>query len=362
MGRYSSKPFSSLWNNSWNENVNMEVISEDFIDDLFFDRENNKLSFFIKNYQRKPKITRYVTSNYVKTPIYGDYSERTKILKKFSKRINPIRFVNEEILQLNLQKDLILEIIDMIGIIPEWRKKEIELEKISNEIKLHKKSLRIFSEEQELYSFKNTNLKEIVDNFWIRFFLGFLTFFLSFVGFISKKQAIINKIINDKNSTWNDEHKITVDQYNQDLVSKINESNAILQGKINILMIQYDKINNKEIKLEIIDEEGWTDLRISCNFSYSHLINKKGVYVIWNKTINKYYVGQSKNIGKRLSNHFKDGDVKNIVFAKDWWNGVQFMYKYHLCTTKDELDSLEKNFIEEYNSFRNGYNFTSGNI
>ena len=30
-------------------------------------------------------------------------------------------------------------------------------------------------------------------------------------------------------------------------------------------------------------------------------------------------------------------------------------------STKDELDSTEKQFIEEYDSFKNGYNGTGGN-
>lgn len=80
-------------------------------------------------------------------------------------------------------------------------------------------------------------------------------------------------------------------------------------------------------------------------FSFPNVTNKKGIYIIWNKTKDKYYVGQSKNMSRRLSQHFKNGDVKNVIFAKDWYNGDYFCYKYYFCETKDELDSLEKNIL-----------------
>ncbi|RIA80580.1 hypothetical protein C1645_745140 [Glomus cerebriforme] len=58
--------------------------------------------------------------------------------------------------------------------------------------------------------------------------------------------------------------------------------------------------------------------------------------------MDKHYVGQSKDIGKRLNQHFSNGEV-------------------YFCQTKDELDGLEKQKIEEYNSFDGGYNGTGGN-
>ncbi|GAA6238416.1 MAG: hypothetical protein SPLM_05350 [Spiroplasma phoeniceum] len=88
-----------------------------------------------------------------------------------------------------------------------------------------------------------------------------------------------------------------------------------------------------------------SNLRQASNFTYDNLENKKGVYIIWNKTKNIYYVGQSKNMKKQLNNHFKNGDVNNIIFAKDWYNDDEFYYKYYFCYTKDELDLLEKNIL-----------------
>lgn len=124
----------------------------------------------------------------------------------------------------------------------------------------------------------------------------------------------------------------------------------------------YTKTKNEQINYHYKGTlEGWKDLKHSSNFSFSYLNDKKGIYVIWNTTKDKHYVGQSKNLGKRLNRHFNNGDVKNIVFAKDWYAGDCFYYKYHLCQKKDELDSLEKEKIQEYNAFGKGYNSTSGN-
>jgi hypothetical protein len=97
----------------------MQSYTEIEIEDLYFEKRTNKLSFIIKQYTYTPKIARYVQNNYVRTPIYEGYSERVKIVKKFDRVINPIRFVNEEILKLGLERHFVLDIIKEIQIIPE---------------------------------------------------------------------------------------------------------------------------------------------------------------------------------------------------------------------------------------------------
>ena len=90
----------------------------------------------------------------------------------------------------------------------------------------------------------------------------------------------------------------------------------------------------------------------------------KGVYIIRNETKALCYVGQAKDLSVRLNQHFLNSKIiktKNEELAKDWYKGDYFCYKYILCQTKNELDSLEKQKIEEFNSFRDGYNGTGGN-
>ncbi|CAJ0749137.1 6302_t:CDS:10, partial [Entrophospora sp. SA101] len=86
----------------------------------------------------------------------------------------------------------------------------------------------------------------------------------------------------------------------------------------------------KHFILSIIEKI--SDLKLASNFSFRNLNDKKGVYIIRNETKNKCYVGQAKSIGLRLNQHFPNSE--------------------------DELDSLEKQKIEEFNSFRDGYNGT----
>jgi len=339
----------------------MKAWEKTVITDLFFDKETKRLSFIIKHYTYTPKIVRYVQENYVRTPIYSGYSERVKVVRKFDKVINPIKFVEKEILDLNLDKKFILWIIERINIIPQWRKKELELERISNLIIDTKRRMRDYDSEKKLYSFKKTNFNEKPSNFWLRFFFSFFTFGLSFIGFNSRKNASKNKRINKENKEWNAYHKVKIDQENSPLLEEI----TIFNKKQGNLLIHYQNlyknVANEEIKPYKEELDGWKDLKYSSNFSFSYLNSKKGVYIIWNRTKDKHYVGQSKNLGKRLNQHFTNGEVKNVIFAKDWYAGDDFFYKYYLCQTKDELDALEKEKIEEYNSFGKGYNSTGGN-
>src|SRR5437763_8959521 len=96
----------------------MKIIQKTLMTDCLFDKRTNKLFFIIVLYTWTPKIARYIQRNYVKTPVYKGYSERAKVIKKFDKVINPIRFVNKDILELGLEKRFILSIIEEISIIP----------------------------------------------------------------------------------------------------------------------------------------------------------------------------------------------------------------------------------------------------
>ena len=328
-----------------------------------FDKRTNKLLFTIKQYTHTPKIARYEQVNYVRYPIYEGYSERIKVIKKFDKVINPIKFVSEDILKLDLEKRFILSIIEKISIIPEWRKKEIELEKIFNLINATKRRKRNYHNEKKGYSFKKTNFNEKPSNFWLRLFFSFFTFGLSFIiGYNSKKNALWNKKINKQNKEWNTSHKTKIDQENSLLLKEIESFNKKMDNIISFNWNLYRQTKNKEINYRYKEtDDGWREIKHSSDFSFSYLNDKKGVYIIWNKTKDKHYVGQSKNLGKRLNQHFSNGEVRNVIFAKDWYSNDYFCYKFYFCQTKDELDLLEKQKIDEFFAFDRGYNSTGGN-
>jgi hypothetical protein len=340
----------------------MEVIKKIRMTDCSFDKGTNKLFFVIKLHTWTPKIVRYEQVNYVRYPIYEGYSERIKLIRKFDKFINPIKFVNEDILKLDLERCFILSIIEKISIIPEWRKKQIKLEEILNLIKTAERRKRNYHNEKKVYSFRKTNFNEKPSNFWLRLFFAFFTFGLSFIGYNSEKNASLNKKINKENEEWNTNHKIKTDKENSLLLQEITSFNKRMDNIISFNWNLYRETKNKEINYWHKEtDDGWKDLRHSSNFSFSYLNDKKGVYIIWNKTKDKHYVGQSKNMGKRLNQHFLNGEVRSVIFAKDWYSGDYFCYKVLFCQTKDELDSLEKQKIDEYFAFDRGYNSTGGN-
>ena len=120
----------------------------------------------------------------------------------------------------------------------------------------------------------------------------------------------------------------------------------------------------KPLQDQYIIDDSFQPLKLLSGFEYKKII---GCYVIHNKEKDKYYVGQSKDILRRLKQHFRGTTPNNIIFAEDYYSSKQenkddlFEVKIIECSTKDELDRKEKNLIEFYDSWNKGYNGTSGN-
>ena len=89
--------------------------------------------------------------------------------------------------------------------------------------------------------------------------------------------------------------------------------------------------------------------------------------MIRNREKDKYYVGQSKDVMKRIRQHFKGTVPANVIFAEDYYTSTfinkedLFEVKIIPCETKDELDDTERDLIKKYDSFQSGYNGTGGN-
>jgi len=85
-----------------------------------------------------------------------------------------------------------------------------------------------------------------------------------------------------------------------------------------------------------------------------------GIYVLYNATKNKYYVGQAKQLYKRVRDHFLVEDI-----AKDFLRGDIINVKFLTANELDSdyrIDHIEKTGIEIYQSDKVGYNRTTGNI
>ena len=111
-------------------------------------------------------------------------------------------------------------------------------------------------------------------------------------------------------------------------------------------------------------DTGFVPLKSIGGLEYKKII---GCYIIRNRLNQHCYVGQSKDVIKRIRQHFKGTYPNNIIFAEDYFAAKEierndmFELKIIPCTTKDELDRTEKNLIEEYDAFKSGYNGTNGN-
>lgn len=95
--------------------------------------------------------------------------------------------------------------------------------------------------------------------------------------------------------------------------------------------------------------------------SYALTQNFVGVYILYNKTKNMYYVGQGKEVLNRVNAHFT-GKGNGDVYA-DYKYGDIFTIKMIALSTSgfSSLNELERNTIMTYNSYANGYNKTRGN-
>lgn len=97
------------------------------------------------------------------------------------------------------------------------------------------------------------------------------------------------------------------------------------------------------------------------DYSYWNERNSCGVYLLFNKTKNKYYVGQSKRIFYRINNHFFGKGNRGVYY--DYCHGDTFTIKIIplIKSNYTSLNKLERHTIAVFKAYRKGYNKTRGN-
>lgn len=85
-----------------------------------------------------------------------------------------------------------------------------------------------------------------------------------------------------------------------------------------------------------------------------------GIYIIYNQTKNKYYIGQAKQIFKRIRDHFAVEQIAIDQLAGDVMQ-VKFLTANELDADY-RLDHIEKTGIEIFEADKKGYNKTTGNV
>lgn len=121
---------------------------------------------------------------------------------------------------------------------------------------------------------------------------------------------------------------------------------------------EMDNLNNFAREMTV-DE--FLQIREKVNKGIDGLYDYTGIYVLENKTHDKYYVGQSISLFRRVGAHFTGSGNKDIF--EDYSRGDEWTIK--LIALSDSgfksINALEKHFIEYHHSTYNGYNKTVGN-
>lgn len=351
-------------------------------------------------------IQKYITQNYEKYPVYSEWKIKEKILKKTLKLTNSeleLLNVNDDELIRMFAEEIVLK-LDNEELFPSWfikmylkRDLDFDLQTMKNElddyignqnnkinvqqtnidcynneivdykIKLQKQQKRgnkLVSKLQKLSISKPNILKSIIS-------FGIYNYLISNKRkrkLELKLSTCYNLIEEFNKNILEDSDEITKCNKNiKNCESNIGKKEKEFKNKKEVRISDYNK-NLSEVKPLsniVAQDESFTMLKLFSGLEYEKII---GVYIIHNKEKDKYYVGQSKDVMKRIKQHFNGTVPKNSVFAEDYYTSQMenkdniFEYKIIRCETKDELDSLEKKLIYEYDSWNSGYNGTSGNI
>lgn len=131
---------------------------------------------------------------------------------------------------------------------------------------------------------------------------------------------------------------------------------ALILGFYNILTKYLTK---RKVKAVIENNQAITVEEF--NIIKKEMKSLKGIYILHNISKDMYYVGQSKNVISRVTNHFQ-GRGNGDVYADHKYGDVFMIQLVPLANSGfKNLDELERSFIQTYDSYRNGYNRNKGN-
>lgn len=374
------------------------------VDNVDFDLDTRIAKIRILITKQYRTIDRYITQNYQRYPIYSGWKTRTSTLDK------RVKLTNIALETLNLYEDEIIrqfadEIILSINkpeLIPSWlankiiendyitdieneEKKGVEKERETRLSILRLKKTISISQEQINFNKKikdkiDTKLQKKIkvikklESCRITFIKRFITFGLYPFILQSKKTRAINKkiFLEQKSQTFEN----IILKYENEI--KLKENNIIeISDELKKYLddIEVYKVNRQHLRDDQLSKVTKLDTNIENLNGFFPLRNLSayptekitGCYIIQNIEKQKYYVGQSKDVIKRIRQHFKGTTPKNIIFAEDYFTSNLldkndlFYIKIIPLKSKNELDDTERKLIAEFNSNLEGYNSTKGN-
>lgn len=371
-----------------------------------FDSYSRKARLEFLQTQQYRTVERYVTRNYVKHPVYSKWKIKSKSIQKVIKLTNnelETLDTHADFLVKNFSCDIVLALNDKT-LFPAWFIKRQLKEEYQRKTAMIKEYHRIVSdkylqsideiskeiqekqkETEQLKKSVDDNRKKLeklqvkISNIHTK--RESLALMILTIGicrcFLSRNRIErLNKRLSDYENEiaaaeqairGNTESSSKCQKDIQELEAKMVGSDCELVKKLEEEKLLFDK-QLAEVKplpdsSEVCESE-FVLLKSISGLEYEKII---GCYIIRNREKNKFYVGQSKDVIKRLKQHFKGTVPKNAIFAEDYYCSSMenkedlFEVKIIRCATKDELDSMEKSLIEEYDAWNNGYNGTSGN-
>lgn len=163
---------------------------------------------------------------------------------------------------------------------------------------------------------------------------------------------------------------------------EIHESNTLCGDTFYIKVIPMNKKNNTDIEnVRTIRNSNPTPILRSTSLRAKHPISGlafaskrkvqvffdsmegiTGIYCIYSKYFTTY-IGQSRNVGARLKEHFKEltkGKHHNSGLQREWKALGESQFTFYLIErcSYEELDDLEAFYIAKYQTYSFGYNQT----
>ncbi len=367
-----------------------ELPPEYSIDNVIFNEYSRMAKITVIETTKYRVVVKYKQINYKKYPIYSNYyKERTKTINK------TIRLLNSDLEALPLNSDplisknaeFIVSSIPNQNLHPSWYKKNIlktQFEKTQDHLEnLKKQQQDLLDKTLSEYTKKLNSIK-------------------------ANLEILEKRFQKSKDKKYNCERKINTIKHKGKKISiffqrkynKINENYVSVSNRLESMLKFFEntelekqqlsvaylnsigKLKNKieDAKKAFLEESQhilplptletinkpehvFNPLSFFYGLTYSKIA---GCYVIRNTENGKCYVGQSKDVMRRIKQHFNGTRPKNDSFFDDYYSSSYinkndlFEFTILSCRT-DELNKKEKELIAQYDAYDFGYNKTHGN-
>lgn len=388
-----------------NENNLKELPPRFEIEDMKFDFETRVAKITFQETIEYRTVERYVTRNYVKYPIYSHWKMRHREINK------SIKLTNSALETLNTNADNLIQMfsseivarLECPDLYPSWfiidfltkeyeearGKIEEESERYNQEQREHiyqigktiELNTAMLAQNEKLcneLACKGEKLSRKIE--WIEKRTPLYSFALTLVT-LGTCGYLVSSRRKESLSKKKEKLECSLEQLKQEM-SQLQEQNDHLSAEIQtynekireneaeverLLANECEMFNRSITEVEPLSTsldkaDSFVRLKSIMGMDYTEIM---GCYAIRNRENEKVYVGQSKNILRRLKQLFKGTVPQHPAFSEDYYTS-SFENKEDLfevqvvpCCTRDEMDSVEETLVEEYDSRRSGYNTTS---